>query len=61
MRRRNLKRIIKGLVLYKLLRKRPILALFPLAPALGITTLVTAFRALARVKRLERRLPAAAV
>lgn len=59
--RRGKMKIIKGFLLYRLLRKRPLLALLPFAPALGIGALVTAVRALARVKRLEQRLPAAAV
>ena len=59
--RRGKMRIIKGLALYKLLRKRPMLALLPFPPMLVIGALVTAVRALARVKRLEQRLPAAAV
>ncbi|HMF41147.1 MAG TPA: hypothetical protein VKQ32_10645 [Polyangia bacterium] len=59
--RRGKMRIIKGLLIYRLLRKRPMLALLPFAPALGISALVMAIRALGRVKRLEQRLPAAAV
>ena len=59
--RRGKMRIIKGFLLYRLLKKRPMLALLPFAPALGIGALVTAIRALARVKRLEQRLPAATV
>ena len=54
-------RIIKGLLLYRVLRKLPLFPLIPLAPAaLIFGSLVTALRALARVKRLEQRLPAAA-
>jgi len=55
-------RIIKALVLYKVLRKLPLFPLIPIAPAaLVFGSLWTSLRALARVKRLERRLPAAAV
>jgi hypothetical protein len=54
-------RIIKGLVLYKVLRKLPLFPLIPIAPAaLVFGSLFTSLRALARVKRLEQRLPAGA-
>lgn len=54
MRRR---RIVKAYVLYRLLKKLPAFPLIPIAPAaLLIGSLMTAIRALVRVKRLERNL-----
>jgi hypothetical protein len=55
-------RIIKGFVLYRLLRRMRLFPFIPLAPAaLVIGSLVTSLRALSRVKRLEQRVPAASV
>jgi len=52
----------KGYQLYRLLKKTRLFPLIPIAPAaLVIGSLVTSIRALVRVKRLEQRLPAAAV
>jgi len=52
--RRN--KLIKGLVLYKLLRRLPGFPLIPLVPAaLLFGSFATALRALFRVRRLERR------
>jgi len=54
-------KIIKGLVLFKLLRKLPLFPLIPIAPAaLIFGSLITSLRLHARVKRLEQRLPASA-
>jgi hypothetical protein len=54
-------RIVKGYVLYRLLKKLPLFPLIPLAPgALLVGSFVTAFRALRRVKRLEQRVAASA-
>lgn len=54
-------RIIKAFVLYRVLRKLPLFPLIPIAPAaLVFGSLFASLRALARVKRLEQRLPAAA-
>jgi len=50
-------RIIKGYVLYRLLKKARLFPLIPIAPlALVIGSLVTSVRALRRVKQLERNL-----
>ena len=55
------RRVIKAYVLYRLLKKMPLFPLIPIAPAvLVFGSLLTSLRALARVKRLEQRLPAAA-
>jgi hypothetical protein len=54
-------RIIKGFVLYRLLRKLPLFPLIPIAPAaLVFGSLIASLRALSRVKRLEQRLSAPA-
>ena len=56
------RRIIKGYVLYRLLKRTRLFPFIPIAPvALVIGSLVTSIRALARVRRLERRMPAEAV
>jgi hypothetical protein len=52
--------VIKLYVLYRLLKKMPLFPLIPIAPAaLVVGSLMTSLRALARIKRLEQRLPAA--
>jgi len=51
------RKIIKGLMLYKLLKRLPLFPVIPLGPvALLLGSLITSVRALGRVKRLERRL-----
>jgi hypothetical protein len=48
---------LKAMLLFKLLKRSRLFPLIPLAPAaLVIGALVTAFRALGRVKHLEQRL-----
>jgi hypothetical protein len=55
------RRVLKAYVLYRLMKKMPLFPLIPLAPAaLVFGSLMTSLRALARVRRLERRLPATA-
>ena len=53
----RLRKAIKTVVLFKLLRRLPLFPLIPLAPAaLIIGSLVTSIRALGRVRHLEQRL-----
>jgi len=50
-------RIIKGFILYRLLKKLPLFPLIPIVPgAVLFSSFFTALRALSRVKRLEQRL-----
>ena len=54
-------KIVKGFLLYRILKRLPLFPLIPLAPGgLLIGSFVTAIRALRRVKRLEQRLDATA-
>jgi hypothetical protein len=53
----RVRKAIKTLLLFKLLKRMRLFPLIPLAPAaLVIGSLLTAIRALGRVKNLERRL-----
>ena len=55
-------KIIKGFLLYRLLKKSPLFPLIPLAPAgLLFGSFLNSLRALRRVKRLEQRVAAAEV
>jgi len=55
------RKLIKGFVLYKLLKKVPGFPLIPAVPAaLLVGAFMTALRALFRVRRLERRVAASA-
>jgi hypothetical protein len=52
-------KIIKGFLLYRILKRLPLFPFIPIAPgALLIGSFVTAIRALRRVKRLEQQVAA---
>ena len=52
-------KIIKGFLLYRILKRLPFFPFIPIAPgALLIGSFITAFRALRRVERLEQQVAA---